>query len=483
MNNLWSNLSHIGTTPTMPFEKVRRIVLSNQIAFFTFCLLLVLNTSFLFVDFIPFDPVGFFTIPLVLTTPILNKFGKHTIGAFSLAALMPISMLLFSSVSKTLMPPPIPLLVYIFPKIILLSFLILPFILIDNKQRGLLIIAIAITITCIFLTDKVNVLLGVGIDFNKIELSSYNNLNTLLIFPIVIIILGFIFLNSINSSYENTIITQNKVLEEAKKKIEFTNNNFTESLSYAEHIQNSILPKKQIFDSCFADSFIYYKPKAIVSGDFYFLKKLEVNGAECIALAVADCTGHGVPGGFMSMLGLTSLNEIVQEGKFFNAADILNQLRGNIKTKLNQTGDFSEQKDGMDMALILYYPKKNIVEFSGAKNAIYLIHENRNSEIFKGDRMPIGIHLKEKPFTNHNIKISSGQMCYLFTDGIIDQMNTEGQKFMSRRLLHLITKISPEGCNKQSVTVADELNKWMNIDNKNPLEQIDDMTLIGIRFR
>lgn len=482
MNKIWNKLSHLGTTQYMPIEQSRKVILTNQIAYISFCILLFLNSSFLFVDFIEFDPIGFFTIPLVLSTPLLNKLGHYKISSFSIAILMPISTLIFSSYSKTLMPPPIPLLVYIFPKLMLLSFLILPLILIDSRNKVLLIIAISINVACIFLVETVNDLMGVGLDFNNVAYDNYERLNTLIVFPILIIVFGFIFQNSINRKYENRIVSQNKNIENAYKKIERINNDLTDSILYAKHIQQAILPDKKIFNQHFAESFIYYKPKSMVSGDFYFIKELELKNKKCIAFAVSDCTGHGVPGGFMSMLGITSLNEIVRENNFINAADILNQVRENIKDTLNQTGKLSEQNDGMDMAMVLYFPDQKLIEFAGARNSIYLIGTNNNVAIYKGDKMPIGVHLKEKPFTNTIINIHGNEMCYLFTDGIVDQMNEKGERFMSKNLRSTLIKLCDYSCNKQAALFSDKMKNWRAKGNHTYAEQVDDMLLLGVRF-
>lgn len=482
MNNIWNKFSHLGTTTYMPIEKSRKVILANQIAYISFCILLLLNSSFLFVDFIEFDPVGFFTIPLVLSTPLLNKLGYFKISAFSISTLMPIATLIFSSYSKTLMPPPIPLLVYIFPKLMLLSFLILPLILIDSRNKALLFLAIAINIACLILVEKVNELMGVGLDFNNVNYENYERLNSLISFPIMIIVFGFIFLNSINRKYEDRIVTQNQNLEKAYQKIERINNDLTDSILYAKHIQQAILPDKNIFNQFFAESFIYYKPKSMVSGDFYFIKELEIKNEKCIAIAVSDCTGHGVPGGFMSMLGITSLNEIVRENYFTDAADILNQLRDKIKNTLNQTGNILEQKDGMDMTMVLYFPNQKLIEFAGARNSIYLIGTNNNVAIYKGDKMPIGIHVKEKPFTNTTINIHGNEMCYLFTDGIVDQMNEKGEKFMAKNLKSTLVKLSDYSCNKQVALFSDKMKNWRTKENNTFEEQVDDMLLLGVRF-
>lgn len=482
MRNFWQRLSNFGITAEMPVTVSRKVILANQIAYISFGILFFMNTSFLFIESIEFDILPLLSTLIILTTPLLNKLGYYKISSFTIATLMPIAAMFFSSVSKTLMPPPIPLVVYIFPKLFLLSLLVLPLILIDSRNKLLISGALSINLACIFLVENVNEMMGVGLDFKQVSFDNFDRLDLLIVFPIAILLFGFLFLININNKYEDQIINQNQSLEKANNKIEKINYDLYESIRYAEYIQRAILPEKNKLNNFFADNFIYYKAKSIVSGDFYFFKESKIDGNKCIVITAADCTGHGVPGGFMSMLGMSFLNDIVREGNFTDAADILNQLRFNIKIALNQTGKEIEQTDGIEMALIIYYPDLNKLEFSGAKNPLYLISEKQEITIFKADRMPIGIHLKENPFTNTTIHLKGSEICYLFSDGVIDQMNEKGEKFTSKRLRTLLQNNSNFNFKKQEELLTGKMTQWMLKSNGELMEQIDDMLLVGLKI-
>lgn len=249
----------------------------------------------------------------------------------------------------------------------------------------------------------------------------------------------------------------------------------TDSINYASRIQNAVLPLRDHFDKAFSDHFILYKPRDIVSGDFYWIAEDE----DKLYFTAADCTGHGVPGAFMSMLGVSSLNEIFgSKNNHLTANKILNLLREKIKFSLHQTGKDGENKDGMDMALCIYHKKKNLIEYAGAYNPLYLI---RNGELleYKADRMPVGVyHIEKESFTNHEIKTQKGDVIYIFSDGYVDQFGGPGQtKFKTANFKKLLLEINEKPMKEQQQILDERFAKW-----KGDLDQIDDVILIGIRF-
>jgi serine phosphatase RsbU (regulator of sigma subunit) len=237
-------------------------------------------------------------------------------------------------------------------------------------------------------------------------------------------------------------------------------------------------------EKLFPESFVLFRPKDIVSGDFYWFDKLEIPGQEDMVLGVvADCTGHGVPGALMSMLGISSLSGILKEIENLpeynpNASEILDKLRDKIKVSLRQTGKVGEQKDGMDIVLckIDYQAKK--LHFAGANNPILMVRKGEIIE-YKGDRMPIGIHMgKEKPFTNHVIDCQVGDLIYLFSDGFVDQFGgDEGRKFLIKNLRELLLSISSEPMDKQKLMIENTLDNW-----KKNYAQVDDILLVGLKI-
>jgi len=250
----------------------------------------------------------------------------------------------------------------------------------------------------------------------------------------------------------------------------------TDSIQYAQRIQEAVLPDKQLFENDINDYFILFKPKDIVSGDFYWMTKIEGK----LIVVAADCTGHGVPGAFMSMLGVTFLNEIVNKDRVLQANEILNRLRNKVIESLHQKD--RETKDGMDIALTVIDPSKNELQYAGAYNSMYLINsDNKDKQIEKiaADRMPIGIHLKmDKEFTNHVIHYKKGDVVFMFSDGYMDQFGGEnGRKLKSKRFQELLLTVHEKPMAEQRNILDNFLAKW-----KGELEQLDDILIIGLKL-
>lgn len=275
--------------------------------------------------------------------------------------------------------------------------------------------------------------------------------------------------------YNRNVIKQkaNRQLQHANDIINEKNRDITSSLEYASKIQEALLPTKEN-ENLFVDSFILLKPKDIVSGDFYWYSV--VDGKKI--MAAIDCTGHGVPGAFMSMIGNTFLHEIVNERKIITPGTILDELRKKVIKAMNHSAMEGSRKDGMDMSLCMIDEASMTMEFSGANNPIYIIQNNQLVEI-KGDKKPVG-YMPERPedFINHSIKINSGDVVYLFSDGYADQFGgSKGKKFKYKQLKDLLLKNSQLEMQVQKEILIDTFNAW-----KGNLEQIDDVCVIGFRI-
>ena len=275
--------------------------------------------------------------------------------------------------------------------------------------------------------------------------------------------------------------TQNEEITKQNKEIERKNQDITASINYARRIQNAILPPPEMFSNVFSDYFIFFKPRDIVSGDYYWIKEVENH----VIVTVADCTGHGVPGAFMSMLGIAFLNEIVnkiveEKGiQYLQAGKILTDLRELVKKSLRQTGKDNEAKDGMDMSLFVLDRNKKILQFAGAYNSIYIV---RNGELIqiKADRMPIGIFINEKPeFTNTIFELQMGDTIYMFSDGYVDQFGgDDGRKFRVKPFKELILEIHHLPLQQQYRKFIEVLDEWKGLH-----EQVDDILVLGIKIQ
>ncbi len=265
---------------------------------------------------------------------------------------------------------------------------------------------------------------------------------------------------------------QKTEIEDQKDIIEQKNTDITDSIRYAKRIQDAILPSLQAIKDNLKDSFVLYLPKDIVSGDFYWVKEKN----ESLVIIAADCTGHGVPGAFMSMLGISFLNEIIEKDNITSPEKILNNLRENVVTALRQRGLETESKDGMDIAVCSYNKKLKRLSFSGANNPLYLV---RNKELLptRGNRMPVAIHVKMDEFTKHEIPIEPGDSLYMFSDGYADQFGgPEGKKFKSKKFKQLLVDIQDEDMITQKEILNKTITEW-----RGEHEQIDDIVVLGFK--
>lgn len=276
----------------------------------------------------------------------------------------------------------------------------------------------------------------------------------------------------------------NRQLEKQKDEISKKNTDLSQayssiqaSINYAERIQQASLPELSVIGAAFDDMFIYFNPRDIVSGDFYWFAQIRdiENGHVKKVLAAVDCTGHGVPGAFMSLVGNSALNQIVNERKLTDPSIILSVLNERVVQMLKQ--EQGKNRDGMDMALIVIDETTKEISFAGAKNPFYFVKEGQLN-IIKGSKKAIGGNVyKGSVYENHTIKIDAPMECYIFSDGYQDQFGGEKQsRFMSKRLKQLITDIHDKPMKKQHDFFEETFNNW-----KGEQKQVDDILVIGFK--
>ncbi|MCX6335622.1 MAG: SpoIIE family protein phosphatase [Bacteroidia bacterium] len=279
------------------------------------------------------------------------------------------------------------------------------------------------------------------------------------------------------------------VVNAQKVEIEAVNSQMTDSINYAKYIQSAILPQKELLDAYLKEYFILFNPRDIVSGDFYWATSIE--GLSVIA--AVDCTGHGVPGAFMSMLGAALLNEIINKEYITHPGVILRRLRKEIIRSLHQRGETGELKDGMDISICTIDFVNMKLQFAGANNPLYLVRKRDGKRIdtrtfieseknilyeIKGDRMPISIHESMKEFTTHEIEIIKGDVLYLFSDGFADQFGgRDGKKLHYMTFKKILLEHTGESMEEQKLSLEKTFFDW-----KGDLSQVDDVLVVGIRF-
>lgn len=275
----------------------------------------------------------------------------------------------------------------------------------------------------------------------------------------------------------NQLKIKNKEIEEQRSLLEFKNIQITESINYASKIQSAILPSLKAIMTSFNDAMIYYKPRDIVSGDFYWYSARDNKKF----VATVDCTGHSVPGAFMSLIGNTLLNEIVNDKKIYDPAEVLLQLhKGVVKTLHQSEEDETETDDGMDITICCYDEKKDTITVASANHQIYLFN-NDGFQIIEGDIFSIGGFLLEDidfSFKNHSFKRDDNTQLYFFSDGYPDQFGgEEGKKFMSHQFEKLINEIHKLPMSQQYDKLEENFQNW-----KGERKQVDDILIVGIKF-
>jgi len=275
------------------------------------------------------------------------------------------------------------------------------------------------------------------------------------------------------------LYNKNRLIQKQKQKAEYKTKELLSSIYYAKRIQEALLPNAQNLKEVFPESFVFYQPKDIVSGDFYNIKRIKNKTYNLRIIVVADCTGHGVPGAFMSMLGISFINEIVERKRVISAADILDSLRSSVTQHLQNEANEKQSGDGMDVAVLIIDEKNGQAQFAGASRPLFLYRKGELSEL-KGDRMSIGKN--ERPmttnFTNHLFPAEKGDAFYLLSDGYVDQFGGESdKKLLKKKLKKLILKHAEKPMREQQKIFSDYFFHW-----KGNRYQTDDVLLAGVRY-
>lgn len=271
------------------------------------------------------------------------------------------------------------------------------------------------------------------------------------------------------------VVRQKEEIEIQNRKLEILYKHITDSIRYAKRLQDAILPTHATVERLLPESFVLFKPKDIVSGDFFWLFETPKR----VFIAVVDCTGHGVPGAFMSIVAHNMLNQIVKEKPEVNAAEFLNELNALAAKTINQNSEETAVRDGMDMTLCILDKDSNMMDIAGANNPLY-IFRNDNLQELRADKLPIG-YLEDQPsrkFTNNRIQLEKGDTLYMFSDGYADQFGgPKGKKFMVGQFRSFLSQIHKAPMKEQYRTLDLTIEQW-----RGNLEQVDDILVVGYRI-
>lgn len=460
--NCWIKITNIGTDKTMKRSYFREIQLTNSIIFISSLIALIY-------------------CPILVW---LNAFWM----AIQLSALVLLILLFLLIPAKLKIHIALPLVA-----LGTIYHMTVVSIVIQNSQLELYIILISLIQFAVIKSQKITIpifILGILAYFGSTLAQDYsetiitmtapqkivmNILNSLGLFlgGLYLIIQVKIAYNKFQSDLlkeRRRVVSKNQKIELQVKIIAETNKAITDSINYSKRIQNAILPSKNKFNSLLPESFVYYNPKDIVAGDFYWVEKTDEN----IHFAVADCTGHGVPGAMMSVVCSNALNRALKEFKLLQPNEILDKTRDIVMQDL-ETSE-GNLKDGMDIALCKLSGSE--LTYAGANIKLYLVRDNELLE-YKPDKQPIGLYIGERtPYTNHTLFLQEGDTVYLITDGYVDQFGGKKiKKFKTTALKKLLLSLNKLPMDEQKQLMSTTFDNW-----KGSLDQIDDVCVMGVLF-
>jgi serine phosphatase RsbU (regulator of sigma subunit) len=314
-------------------------------------------------------------------------------------------------------------------------------------------------------------------DKEKLIEAEKNKWKNYLIIGVIIVAIALLYL-VLNAIRKLKIIAQkNQLINTINNELSQQNREILDSITYAQRIQNAILPSERIIKEHLPDSFIIYLPKDIVAGDFYWLETTTPN--EVVYLAAADCTGHGVPGAMVSVVCNNGLNRSVREYGILEPGKILDKTREIVIQEFEKSDEIVQ--DGMDIALISLCKKTLELKFSGANNPLWIITTNEQNEVelkeTKPDNQPVGKYDTTIPFKTNVLQLKKNDLIYIFTDGYQDQFGgAKGKKFKTAALKNLLLSIHSLSMDEQQNEILKTFNEW-----KGYTDQIDDVCIIGIR--
>jgi serine phosphatase RsbU (regulator of sigma subunit) len=330
------------------------------------------------------------------------------------------------------------------------------------KRRIFYAPLMGLSIISFFVIPHVQILFEPMVEIPADVWGTYENTNYVLVFIFSIALLSLFKIEI--TGYQNNIQEQKQIVEEKNREI-------TESITYASRIQEAILPVQEKFDRLLPQNYVWYQPKDIVAGDFYWLE----SSGDDVFLAAADCTGHGVPGAMVSVVCHNSLNRAVREFGLRSPAAILDKTRELVIETFSESNH--NVKDGMDIALCRINLKSMSLTYSGANNSLYYIRNNNLAEI-KPDKQPIGKFERQKPFQEHTLSLQKGDIIHIFTDGFADQFGgPKGKKFKYKTFKDLLVSVAGKDIREQKNLIEKKFLDW-----RGDFEQVDDVCVIGIRI-
>lgn len=458
IGSFWNRISRIGLHENEDVSSHRNIILVNRVIIFMIVLFILYYPLEIYlngfkVSLMVFLIIILFSLPLLFNYYRWFNFCRYYMFLVGSLIILGAGLSVGKGINN---------------HISLVPLLLLCVIIFDSKKERFLMLFLSIGVFLLqqYLFEKVSPVFHISDDLKQFFSNVFFIIGITMSF-----FLAFYFLG-INEEYENIIHQQKKKVEHMNEIVLDKQKEIIDSIAYAKRIQTALLPSDENIKSLFPESFILYKPKDIVSGDFYWIN--ELNGVRY--LAVCDCTGHGVPGALVSVVCHNSLNRSIKDSKVLTTGDVLNRTRSLVIKEFSKSNE--DVKDGMDIALCSL--SGNRLNFSGANNPIWIIRKGTEEiEEIKGDKQPIGKTEQMISFKTHELTVSKDDLVYLFSDGYVDQFGGEnGKKFKSGNLKKLLLSIKNESIESQRQKLIEAIEDW-----KRDLEQVDDICLIGFKVQ
>jgi serine phosphatase RsbU (regulator of sigma subunit) len=496
-----NEIVHLGINPSLQDTYTQRsIILTNQISLINIVLSLFV-AIFIVHNFRIYHITFTHSINILVSFLIiyLNKKGYYNFTRVVLSWFLPTGLTITSIITKSYLKITDNVFLFLTPKMIVTSFLLMPIILFGFNQKKKMFIGMIVPLIFTLGYDYFHSLFDINLQDLPYQFQFYSAFILTLFSVVIISCLGVIFVQKLNIKYEQQIEFQNneiigknlkinkyneelqttlELVANQKTSIEKINEELTASIQYAQRIQKATLPSFEEFQRIFQHGFILFLPRDIVSGDFYWIHSYSESIEENIRiLVVADCTGHGVPGAFMSLIGNDLLNQIIIEKGIKSPEQILNELHKGIRLVLKQ--EETHASDGMDVAIVRIF--SSYFEYAGAMNPIYYIQNQILTEI-KADKIPIGGELREqqKNYSLHKINIEATTLLYLFSDGYQDQFGgLKKKKFMTKKFKEYLQEIHTTPIKQQNDLLQKTIQQWMHEGNE---PQVDDITVVGIKL-
>ena len=457
--SLWTRISFIGISKEQEFSH-KEVVLLNKIVFLSTMLMVTLIPTEVIMNgwgLVPFE-VGMSLICFVAL--YLNHLKKYTFAKFyfyfvATAVILTMGTLIGAGSGNELFLVP----TFIFGAIMF------------DKPKiyiSLAVIAFAAFCTLPILQENIKPSIELGMEFkNTFKYVMYTVSFTILFFAVY-------YFKNINIRFQHLLHAKNELIEEKNKEI-------VDSINYAERIQDAYLPPKELLKFYFPNSFLFFRPKDIVSGDFYWFYSPDYTHGEepeTVFVIAADCTGHGVPGAIMSVICCNAINEAIISKGEHDPGKILDLVRDQI-VKILKTNKGDSRKDGMDVSLCKIKVKTNEVAFAGANNPLWILKKDAEDiEVISADKQPVGYYEAQTNFTTKTIKLNLGDRLFMFSDGFQDQFGgVKGKKFKAANLKKIILENSKTKMEDLFEKSEMAFENW-----KGDLEQVDDVVLIGIEL-